>query len=89
MIKSHFYRGDILSMEQEILRKDVLVMFGPQIYKNLIKRLIFDDFNQIKIRLQDLSQHFQFWIYLVAFALKFFIHGEELNKIISSDQLTW
>ena len=75
-------------MEQEIVRKDVLVMFGPEIYKNLIKRLIFDDFNQIKIRLQDLSQHFQFWIYLVALALKFFIHGEELNKIISSDQLT-
>ena len=75
-------------MEQEILRKDVLIMFAPEIYKNLIKRLIFDDFNQIKIRLQDLSQHFQFWIYLVAFALKFFIHGEELNKIISSDQLT-
>ena len=75
-------------MEQEILRKDVLVMFAPEIYKNLIKRLIFDDFNQINIRLQDLSQHFQFWIYLVAFALKFFIHGEELNKIISSDQLT-
>ena len=45
MIKSHCYLEDILSMEQEIMSKYFLVTFGPDIYKDLIKKLIFDDSN--------------------------------------------
>ena len=59
-------------------------MFGPCIYKMLTK----DEFlmTLMKLRLDflftDLSQHFG--IYLVTFALKFFIHGHgsEIIKII-------
>ena len=60
-------------MEQEIVDKDFLGRLGSDLYKTLIKRLM----TLIKLRLgffvTDLSQHFE--IYLMAFALKFFIHG--------------
>ena len=45
IIKLHYYRGDIPSMEQKIIR------FEPDIYKTLIERWNFNVSDETEIRL--------------------------------------
>ena len=60
-------------MEQEIVGKEFLEKFGQDMYKTLIERRVFDDSDDIEIRL-PCYRSLDLGIYLVtAIALKFFI----------------
>ena len=61
MIRLHCQRADILSMGQLIVSKECLERFGPHIYKMLIKSGLFNDPDEIEIRLPFYRSSSTFW----------------------------
>ena len=62
MIKLHCCRGEVLSIEQEIVVKVVLGRFRSNIiYKNLIEKWIFGDSAEIKIKFLVTNDFLTFW----------------------------
>ena len=63
-------------MVQNIMSIDFLVTLGLDVYRNLIKRLIFDDSNQTEIRSFSTFSILEYiWLPLHSN----FFHGEEFN----------
>ena len=74
MISIHCQRG-VLSVEQEIVRKQFLEKVWIRYIQNVDQFLMIQKKLRLGFLFADLSQHIE--IYLVAFALKLFVCGQE------------
>ena len=74
MISVHCQRG-VLSVEQEIVRKQFLEKVWIRYIQNADQFLMIQKKLRLGFLFADLSQHIE--IYLVAFGLKLFVCGQE------------